>query len=241
MAREYTNNMFIWTGGIFLLAGIPILCVGIWLTGNAADQKKLDREGRTAQGILLTKTTHTSSSSRSSTPTTSYYATYRFTTSSGQVMRGTSQVDRQTWERLVERAPVEVTYLPAAPAISRIAGASEDGFMALIFTGLGVMATLIGIILFPTGIRQAHTARRLRVQGIPVAATVEKVSEANASFNGVAQWWVFYTYLDHQGQTWRGRSDYLPPEEAQAWHAGDTGWARYDQQSPKRSVWIGKQ
>jgi hypothetical protein len=241
MAREYTNNMLIWIGGIFLLAGIPILCAGFWFAGDAANQKRLDKEGQPAQGIVLTKTTSTSSSSRSATSTTSYYITYRFKTSAGQVLRGKSRVSRVTWDRLVEREPVDVQYLADAPEVSRISGADRDGFTALLFAGLGGMACLIGIAVFPVGIRQAYTARRLLSQGLLAAATVEKVAEANASFNGVAQWWVYYRYIDPQGQTWNGRSGYLPPEEASSWHPGDMGWARFDPQRPKKSIWIGKQ
>jgi hypothetical protein len=241
MAREYTNNMLIWVGGIFLLAGIPILCVGIWFARDAANQKRLDTEGQSVQGIVLTKTTSTSTSSRSSTSSTSYYVTYRFQTSAGQIVRGTSRVSRGTWERLLEREPVEVQYLADSPEVSRISGAAQDGLWTLLFVGLGGMATVIGIFLFPIGFRQAHTARRLLKHGLLIAATVEKVAEANASFNGVAQWWVYYCYIDHQGQAWNGRSGYMPPEEASLWHPGDKGWARCDPQRPKKSIWIGRQ
>jgi hypothetical protein len=241
MAREYTNNLFIWIGGIFLLAGIPILCVGIWFAGDAAIQKRLDREGQPAQGIVLAKATSSSSSSRSASTTTSYHITYRFKTSAGQVVRGKSRVDHATWDRLVEREPVEIQYLANSPEVSRISGAAQDGFIALIFAGLGGIATVIGAVFSPIGFRQAHTARRLLSHGLLVAATVDKVAEANASFNGVTQWWIYYRYIDPKGQTWNGRSGYLAPEEASSWHPGDQGWARCDQQRPKKSIWIGKQ
>jgi hypothetical protein len=241
MAREYTNNMLIWVGGIFLLAGIPILCLGIWFARDEANQKRLDTEGQSVQGIVLTKTTSTSTSSRSSTSSTSYYVTYRFKTSAGQVVRGTSRVSRGTWEQLLEREPVEVQYLADSPEVSRISGADQDGLRTLLFVGLGGMATVIGLILFPVGFRQATTARRLLRHGLLIAATVEKVAEANASFNGVAQWWVYYRYVDPQGHAWSGRSGYMPPEEASLWHPGDNGWARCDPQRPKKSIWIGRQ
>ena len=101
MAREYTNNLLVWIGGIFLLAGIPILCAGLWFAGDAANQRRLDKEGQSTRGIVLTKTTSTSSSSRSASSTTSYYINYRFKTSAGRVVHGRSRVSRATWDRLV--------------------------------------------------------------------------------------------------------------------------------------------
>ncbi len=241
MPREYTNNLLVWAGGICLVVGIPFLCVGIWLGGKAADQKRLDKEGQTVQGIVLSKTARTSSSSRSSSSTTSYYVTYRFQTPAGQIVRGASSTSHATWDRLVERGPVEVTYLSDAPEVSRVDRDTEGILLFLIFTGLGGLALLIGIVLFPVGLRQAHTARRLLHSGFPVEAVVERVTESNASFSGVVQWWIHYRYSDYQGRSWTGRSGYLPPEEASLWRPGDKGRARYDERRPQESVWIGKE
>lgn len=243
MAREYLNSFLVWFGGIFLLAGLPILIVGLWLTRGVAAQRRLDADGHTTQGTVLVKSRSTSSStSRSTTSsTTTYSVTYRFALPTGETRRGTAQVGRGAWEALAERGPVEVRYLPESPGVSRIPGQIGDTLMAVLFVGMGGLATILGGVTFGIGVRQAHIARRVLREGALVEATVERVEESNASFGGVAQWWVFYRFRDHQGRPWGGRSGYLPPEEASSWHPGDRGQARFDPRRPDRSVWVGRQ
>jgi hypothetical protein len=243
VAREYLNSFFVWFGGIFLVAGLPILLIGVWLSRGVAAQRRLDTDGRTVQGTVLVKSRITSSSTSRSTAssTTSYSVTYRFALPTGETRRGAATVGRGTWEALVERGPVEVRYLPESPEVSCIPGQVSDTLAALLFVGLGGLATVLGGVPFGMGVHRVRTERRLLREGVPVEATVERVEESNASFGGVAQWWVFYRFRDHQGRTWSGRSGYLPPEEASSWHPGDRGQARFDGRRPDRSVWVGRQ
>jgi hypothetical protein len=242
VAREYANSLLVWFGGIFLAAGLPILLVGVWLGRGVLAQQRLDREGRTTQGMVLAKSRSTSRSTSSSTAssTTTWSVTYRFALPTGERQRATAKVGRGAWEALVERGPVEVIYLPDSPGVSRIPGQVDETLAALLFAGLGGLATLLGGATLGIGVSQVRTAVRLRREGVPVEATVERVEESNCSSGGVAQWWVFYSFRDHQGRVRSGRSGYLPPEEASSWHPGDHGQARFDRQRPDRSVWIGR-
>jgi hypothetical protein len=156
------------------------------------------------------------------------------------VVKNEAQVSAALWDRLVEREPVRVTYLPDRPDINRIDGADGDWMLPGIFGLLGLVFAGAGGVIFFKGVRGIRRELRLRDEGTTVEATVVEVGPANVSFNGVPQWRILYSYRDHRGRTHGAESNVMAPDEAQAWKIGDKGIARYDMRAPKKSIWVGK-
>lgn len=116
------KNFWLWFGGIWFAVGTPFFIFGLYLGfQHITVTNRLDAEGKTVEGMVLTKARKTSSSSsgRSSTPT--YEVTFRFLTPDG-VAQGKAEVSGDTWDSLVEREAIQVTYLPDKPPHYRVAG-----------------------------------------------------------------------------------------------------------------------
>jgi uncharacterized protein DUF3592 len=137
-------------GGIWLAVGAPFLvaCVYTAMT-DKLQQKQLIENGRRTHGIVLAK-------SYSPDSTQAFSVDYRFTASSGAVVKGTTQVTGDVWDRLVERGPIEVTYLPDRTAVARVQGHSRDTLLSLIFIIVGGILTLVGGFIFVVGVRNSR-------------------------------------------------------------------------------------
>ena len=62
-------------------------------------------------------------------------------------MRGTTDVNAETWDVLEERGPIHVTYLPDAPQSHRVLGQSKaEGVRAIVIPG--VFALIGGVMVY---------------------------------------------------------------------------------------------
>jgi hypothetical protein len=234
------KNFWLWFGGIWLTCGLPFLIIGLYAANQqlVAD-RRLAAEGRTVDGIVLTKAitySSSSSSNRSSSPT--YRVRFRFQSTEG-LLSDEAEVSQDTWDRLIEREPIHVTYVPGAPQFHRIEGQVGEWIMPVAMTVIGaIFAGLGGFILLRARSR-LHTSARLQREGITAEATVTEIRPARMRINGVQQWLVRYQYQDDRGRSRTG-SEQLSPEEGERWKAGDKATVRYDRKQPSHSVWIGK-
>jgi hypothetical protein len=233
------RNFWLLFGGIWVLVGAPFLVIGLYIGAqNIIVNKRLDTEGRSVEGMVLTKEIRSSSSShgrRSSGPT--YHVTFRFVTPSG-LITGDAEVNVNVWENLVEREPIQVTYLPDDPQYYRIEGQSSGWVLPIIFSVLGGVFTFVGGFLFFRSLGQLRTKARLQREGITTTATVSDVQASYMRINGVNQCVVLYHYQDDRGRSHTGK-EYFSPEEAGRWKQGDRVTIRYDRRRPQHSIWIG--
>jgi hypothetical protein len=233
------KNFWLWFGGIWLACGLPFFVVGLY-TGNqqlTAD-RRLAAEGRTVDGIVLTKAiTYSSSSSSNRSSSATYRVTFRFRTTDGLLV-DEAEVSQDTWDRLIEREPIHVTYVPDAPQFHRIEGQVGGWIMPIAMTVIGgIFAGLGGIILLRARSR-LHANARLQREGVVAEATVTEVRPGRMRINGVQQWLVRYQYQDDRGSVRMG-SEHLSPEKAERWKAGDKATVRYDRRQPNQSLWVG--
>lgn len=126
-----------WFGAIWFFCGLPFLIIGLYLSIQHWDgSNRLNVEGRTVEGMVLTKSVRTSSSGSSRNTSPTYEITFRFLTPGGLV-NGTAQVTSATWDGLVEREPITITYLPDNPRRYRVQGQTSGWLLPVIFTIVG--------------------------------------------------------------------------------------------------------
>lgn len=224
-----------WFGGIWFFCGAPFLIIGIYVgVDTIRERGRFQKEAQVAEGMVLTKRITRSKDS------TNYWVGYRFSAPDGTVVQAEAKVSGDLWDRLVEREPVQVTYLPSDTRRHRIQGDGPDWVLPGVFVILGVVLVPLGGWIFFRGLSGVLRELRLQSAGTMAEATVEEVGPADVSFDGVPQWRIRYRYRDHRGRAHRGESGRLVPEEAQEWKAGDTGVTRFDTQAPRKSVWVGR-
>ncbi len=233
------KNFWLWFGGIWLTVGVVFLTVGLsvgfyYMRVN----NRLEQEGRTVAGMVLTKEVYTTSSKSSSRSSPSYRVTFRFAPREGNIVRGTADVTIDEWDALEERGPIQVTYLPDHPESYRVAGQSKDIVLPLVFGVVGgVVGSIGGFIVF-NAIGTRKREKELSRTGVTAEATVTDVGPSYLRINGVSQIKVRYRFQDAQGKAREG-SCTMSPEEAGNWPPGHKGRVRYDPRRPKTSIWIG--
>jgi len=224
-----------WFGGIWLFCGAPFLILGIYVgVDTIRQQERFKNEAQVTQGMVLTKRISRDKDS------TSYRVGYRFSAPDGTVVKSEAKVNGELWDRLVEREPVQVTYLPSHPHTHRIEGQGPDWMLPLIFTVLGLVFVPLGGWIFFQGVSGILRELRLQSGGTMAEATVVEVGPGSVSYNGVPQWRIRYRYQDHRGRTHTAESDHMAPEAAEEWQVGDKGTARFDVRAAKKSIWVGK-
>jgi hypothetical protein len=226
------NRFLLLFGGIWLLVGVPFTIAGTFIFTT---EREFARSAVVARGIVLSKNVSRSRDSDGST-STSYSVRYRFTPRGGRTMEGESSVDRDVWNALVEREPVEIAYLPDDPSNNRVRGESKM-LVASIFGGLGSLFTIAGGVIFWIGVRGALRGRRIRDSGMTAEAVVTGVQMTNVRVNRRQQARVVYEFRDDGGGTRTGRGPYMPVDEAGRWKTGDHITIKYDRDRPQHSIW----
>jgi hypothetical protein len=135
-------------GSIFLIVGLLLLGAGI---NEALNEHELKQHGVVVQGMVLSK--NVSHSSKNDTP--SYSAIYRFSTPEGKVMQGNCAMDLEAWEKLKERRPVAVRYLPDKLTRNCVNGESGQQSLGevLVFCIVGGIFTFVGGLILILGWR----------------------------------------------------------------------------------------
>jgi hypothetical protein len=236
------NNFWLLIGSMWFAVGSLFFCVGLfdWIQIGGLDQR-FERDARTVQGTVLTKTTTSSTSGfgthrRSSR---SYHVSYRFGTPEGREFEDTAGVYSEAWDQLAAGGPIQVTYLADEPLTNRVEGRTDVGSAAAAVLMGGLLA-IVGGAFFFWHLRRFLRTRRLRRDGTAAEATVLQIERSAMYVNHAQQWRIRYRYRDHLGRTQEGQSGYLSPDAAAAWHADDKGTVRFDRLRPQDSVWVGK-
>jgi hypothetical protein len=148
-------------GSIWFFLGLPFLIIGIY-TGiqTMTQQERFQKEGQSTQGMVLTKSIQGGKKSSNE----SYQFTYRFSTADGKVVMGEASVSLEIWDRLEERGPVQVTYLPDKPQSNRVEGKKVDWMLPIAFLIVGGILTSLGGFVLVKALRQigARSAYRER-------------------------------------------------------------------------------
>jgi hypothetical protein len=230
--RLARRSFWLLFGGVWLFVGLMFLAFAV---AFVLDEFEYAANGVTTTGMVLTKDIVAARSNSS----TQYRVSYRFTTGRGEIVEGSDTVTVATWERLQERGPIEVHYLPARPSSNRLAPGTPVA-LPVVFLLVGLVVSAVGAVLSLRALRRIFEERRVLGYGRSTVATVTEIEETNITVNGRQQFKVRFSYRDEQGGVHVGDSGYLNWDEAARWALGDKVAIRYDRGRPEESVWLGE-
>jgi hypothetical protein len=224
----------LWAGLIFLLVGVVFSVTGLQ---EARQEQQYREQGLTVDATVVNKSLVPAK--RGEQSRTQYLLVYRFTADQGESREGTTEASVEEWEQTEVGQRISVRYLPGAAGSSR--GAQQNEWAtALVFSGLGLVLTLVGGWMTLSNVRLILRTIRVSRHGLPTEGVISKVGQTRTRINRVTQWQIHYRYQDHLGRNHEGRSHLLSPAEAADWRQGSTGTVRFDRQQPDVSVWLGK-
>jgi hypothetical protein len=129
------------------------LIFGLIFFRLSCEEGYYEKGGTRVQGIVLQKTyspgTHSTGGRGGSS--SKHYVNYRFTTKEGRTIEGRYDVLPGTWQKLKERGPITVEYLPDAPDTNRI---PEQRARSLTWTVMALVLLVASGVLFVISRRQ---------------------------------------------------------------------------------------
>ncbi|HEY9181645.1 MAG TPA: DUF3592 domain-containing protein, partial [Gammaproteobacteria bacterium] len=176
------ENFWIWFGGIWLVVGLAFLGIGGGIGWHSRTlDARFDAEGEPTEGMVLAKEI-VSPSDRPQR----YTVTFRFTDSRGETVRGSADLDAETWDTLVERGPIEVVYLPASPSAYRVLGqGNANAVLLFVFPLIGAVLAAVGGVIVVNALRKRGIRRELMRSGAIAAGTVFDVGPGSLRINGI--------------------------------------------------------
>lgn len=228
------RSVQLWVGLLFVPIGILFFAIGV---SFGMEERSFAKSGVIASATIVERSLQKADFDKN--PSTRYLLRYRFVTAAGAQIEETRQVPVEEWERLAPGSVTQIRYLPSAPSSARVAQESNWGAVAA-FCALGLLITAVGAPLLVIAVREVLRQWRVGRTGTTVRAVVSAVVPSSTSINGVRQWEIRYRYKDANGVIHEGRSNCMPPAEAQKWRNGDGAQARIDPKSVDSSVWLGE-
>lgn len=232
--RLLFRSVQLWVGVIFFIVGIVFTVIGIQTAGTEQDYQTT---GLTVEAMVLGKSIERAK--RGENSRTRYVVSYRFFSEQEKKIESVTEVPVEEWEGLEAGHRLQVTYLPDAPEMNRLEGATE-WIAALVFMSIGGIFTLLGGGLAFPDLRWIIRAIRVLRHGLITQGTVVRAEPTSLRINRIPQWSVSYRYRDNLGREQEGASHLISPEEGRLWKEGDTGTVRFDEHQPSISVWMGQ-
>jgi Protein of unknown function (DUF3592) len=134
------SSIMIVIGAMFLLIGVA----------NLYQEQAFRREGKTATGIVLAKSSRVEHDQQDDTYETHYDLDYRFTTDDGKSVRGSAEVSWTRWKSIHERDEIQIIYVSQRPSKNRLL-ANHLAFFLWFVSALGGALAGGGAILLGYG------------------------------------------------------------------------------------------
>jgi hypothetical protein len=225
-------------GIVWLVVALPFTFAGIYMLKM---EDRYEKEGVEVTGAVTSKHIDEKRDYDRDTKrervSKSYHVKYKFDVLGGETLESDDTISSDIWQNLNTDDPIQIQYLKGEPDKNRIAHSPEK-LPGYLFFAFGALADLIGFGSIAYYIKRKRFINELMQNGMLIDGVITKVFASSLTINDVRQWQFEYSYKDLKGGQHTGKSSYLSPEEASHYKAGAKGRVRYDQNKPKKSIWV---
>ncbi len=237
----YLRGPFWWIGLGLTVVGLILLPVALWMWRQEKGfQERTVRAVATITGkeTRLDKKVGTKGEE---TFETVHLLKYTFQDAAGRPAQGKARVSAEEWGRANSGDTRAIEYDGQDPTDSRFAEAAAPiQWGMLLFGGIGLLFTLIGLMLAAIAFMNSGSRARLIRMGTPALGVVDGVHENDAALKVAETYRLAYHFEDETGTTWQGRGPAQPWSLAARWDVGENILVLYDPQNPRRNeadVW----
>jgi hypothetical protein len=225
----------LFAGGIFALVGTVFLIISVAFT--ATTLSFLGGAERT-EGVVVDHSLRTSTD-RDGNSRSAYYPVVEFTAPDGQTVSFESSTGSNPPSNDVGDQ-VEVAYDPDDPSDARLTSFVSLYLLPLIFGGIGILFTPIGVVLLVIGIGKRNARNKILQHGAEVWAEIAEVTvDFNVRFNNRHPYVVHATWHDDTtGRTYHSSSDYLRYDPGPNLRGQSQVLVRYNPENPDENVMV---
>lgn len=226
------SKFFLFFGLAWLLLAVPFILFGI---NEYRVNSRFENEASKIIGNVISKRIEERWDSKERRNDTYYYVRYIFNVDSLNTLEQEQSLNKESWDKIKEKAPIEIEFLTDRPTYNRISGtASNSGSYAMLI--VSSIVVLVGSVFIVIYIKKRLYLSRILKNGLETIGTILSIEGSSLTINNVNQLNLNYTFKDRTGRDFSGTCKHINPRLIKDITIGASCKIGYDKDNPNNNI-----